>query len=116
MGTITEREVRECAMKQHKNAALFFPSLITGICIVSRVRVTSQDELMRNAGALIAQTIERITGDTTAAPTDPVLVTHTRRAVEMERKLQELSDSITDKYIIFIYFAISFSFFFLFWS
>lgn len=95
VGTIIEREIRECAMKQHKNAAFFFPSLITGICIVFGVRVTSQDELIRNAGALNARTIERITGETTAEPTDPVAIINTRRAMGIERKLQELNDSIT---------------------
>lgn len=54
MGTILEREIRECAMKQHKNIALLFPSLITGICIVSGVQVPSKDELIKNTWALNA--------------------------------------------------------------
>lgn len=94
VGTILEREIRECAMKQHKNTALLSPSLIMGICIVSGVRVTGKDELIRNTWALNARAIERIAGETAAAPTKPVAVTSTRRAVGMNKKLQELSASI----------------------
>lgn len=54
VGTILEREIRECAMKQHKNIALLFPSSITGICIVYGVQVPSKDELIRNTWALNA--------------------------------------------------------------
>ena len=58
MGVIIEREIRECAMKQHKTAALLFLSLITILCLVSGVRATVQDEHIKNAGALNAQKIE----------------------------------------------------------
>lgn len=66
VGAIIEREIKECAMKKHKTTALLFPFLISSLCLVSRVRVTAQDEHIKNAGALNARTIERITGETVA--------------------------------------------------
>lgn len=94
VGTILEMEIRECTMKQHKNTALLFLSLIKGICIVSGVRVTGKDELIRNTWALNARAIERIASETAAAPTEPVGVTSACRAVGMNKKLQELSANI----------------------
>lgn len=81
-------------MKQHKNMVLLFLSLITCICIVYGVRVTGKDELIRNTRVLNARAIERIAGETVAASTELVAVTSTRKAVWMDRKLQELSASI----------------------
>ena len=54
VGAIIQREIRECAMKQHKTITLLFPSLITSLCLVSRVWATIQDEHIKNAGALNA--------------------------------------------------------------
>ena len=34
VGSIIEKDIRDCAMKNHKAAALLFPSLITRICVV----------------------------------------------------------------------------------
>ena len=95
MGAIIEREIRECATKQHKTVALFFPSLITNLCLVFGVRATVQDEHIKNPEAFNTRTIERIVRETAAAPLEPVIVTSIRRAIGVERRLQELSDSIT---------------------
>ena len=54
-------------MKQHKTTALLFPSLITSLCLVSRVQSAVRDEQIKNAGAVNARTVERIAGDTAAA-------------------------------------------------
>ena len=58
VGVISKRQIKECAMKQHKTAALLFPSLITSLCLVSGVRATVQDEHIKNAGALNTRTIK----------------------------------------------------------
>lgn len=80
-------------MKKHKTDTLLFPSLITSICLVSGVRTTAQDERIKNEGA--AQTIERIAGESVAAPPEPVVVVGSRRVLRVEKRLQKLSDSIT---------------------
>lgn len=81
-------------MKKHKTAALLFPSLITSICVVSGVRITAQDERIKNNGAFTTRTIKRIIGEATAAPTKLVVVAGTKRVVRVEMRIQELSDSI----------------------
>lgn len=55
----------------------------------------AQDEHIKNKGALTAQTIERIAGELAAAPLEPAAVVGVRRVIEVERRLQELSDNIT---------------------
>ena len=57
-------------MKNHKIAALVFPSLITSICVVSRVRLDAKDEHVKNDGALTARTIERIVGEDAGATSE----------------------------------------------
>lgn len=85
----------ESAMKKHKTAALLFPSLITSICLVSWVSLTNQDERIKNEWGFIARTIERIAGESAAAPPEPIAVVGARRVIGVERRLQELGDSIT---------------------
>ena len=75
-------------MKKHKTVALLFPSLITNICVVSRVHLDAQDDHVKNDGALTAHTIERIAGEAAAAPPEPVAVVGARRVVFMERRMQ----------------------------
>ena len=82
-------------MKQHKTSTLFFQSLITNLCLVSGVRATVQDEHIKNLEALNTRTIERIVRETAAALLEPVALTSIRRVIGVERRLQELSDSIT---------------------
>ena len=92
---IIEKEIKECAMKKHKTTALLFPSLITSICVVSRVHLDAQDDRVKNDDALTARTIERIASEAAVAPPEPVAITGARRVVGMERRIQELSASIT---------------------
>ena len=56
--SIIEKEIRDCAMKNHKADALLFPSLITRICVVSGVPLDAKDEHVKNDGALTAHTIK----------------------------------------------------------
>ena len=44
VGKIIEREIREYAKKKQKTATLVFPSLITSICLVSGVKISTNDE------------------------------------------------------------------------
>ena len=84
VGSIFENEIRDCAVKNHKNAALLFPSLITSIYVVFGVRLDAKDEHVKNDGALTACTIERIAGDSTGTTTEPAAVTGARRAIGLE--------------------------------
>ena len=52
VGSIIKKEIRDCAMRNHKVAALLFPSLITSICVVSGVRLNTHDEHVKNDDAL----------------------------------------------------------------
>ena len=45
VGSIIEKEIRDCAMKNHKVVALLFLSLITSICVVSGVHLDAKDEI-----------------------------------------------------------------------
>ena len=75
-------------MKKHKTAALLLPSLITSICVISGVHIDAQDDRVKNVGALTACTIERIVGESVAAPPEPAVVAGARRVVGMERRIQ----------------------------
>lgn len=84
-------------MKKQKTAALLFTSLITTICVVSGVKISAKNEKIKNERALMARTVERITGEiVTAAIVEYIVVTRTGKVTCIERKLQELSDSIND--------------------
>lgn len=83
-----------CYKKKHKTASLLFLSLITSICLVSGVCGTAQDKHIKNEGALTARTIERIAGESIAAPPKQVDVAGTKRVIGVDRRLQELSESI----------------------
>ncbi|KAH9763201.1 hypothetical protein KPL70_001079 [Citrus sinensis] len=75
VGSIIKKEIRDCAMKNHKAAALLFPSLITSICVVSGVRLDAKDEHVKNDCALTVRTIKRITGEVVGATSEPAAVT-----------------------------------------
>lgn len=66
---IIEKEIRDCAIRKHKSAALIFPSLITSICEALWVKFEAGDERVKNVGAVTTQTMERIVGETTATVT-----------------------------------------------
>ena len=82
-------------MKNHKAAALLFPSLITSICVVLGVRLDAKDEHVKNDYALTARTIERIAGEIARAPSEPAAVTGAKRVIRLEQRIQALSTSIT---------------------
>lgn len=66
---VIEKEIRKCAFKKQKTIALLFPSLITGIYEAFRVKFEAKDERVKNDGAIIARTVERLAVETTAATT-----------------------------------------------
>ena len=66
---IIEKEIRDCARRKQKLAALVLPSLITGICEASWVKFEAGDEKVNNVRAITTQTMDRIVGETTAAAT-----------------------------------------------
>ena len=78
VGSIIEKEIRDCAVKNHKTAALLFPSLITSICVVSGVHLDARDDHIKNDGAFTARTIERVAGENVGTTTEPAAVTGAR--------------------------------------
>ena len=84
VGSIIAKEIRECAVKTHRTAALLFHSLVTSICVVSGVRLDARDDHVKNDSAFTAQTIERVTGENTGTTTEPVAVTGARRTIDLE--------------------------------
>ena len=87
VGSIIAKEIRDCAIKNHKTAVLLFPSLITSICVVSGVRLDAKDEHVKNDGAFTVRTIERITGESARTTTEPTTVTGARRAIGLEQTI-----------------------------
>lgn len=45
VGSIIQKEIWDCAIKNHKAAALLFPSLITSIYVVSGVCLDAKDDM-----------------------------------------------------------------------
>ena len=54
-----------------------------------------KDEHVKNDGALIARTIERIVGESAGTTTEPAAVIGARRAVGLAQTIQVLSTSTT---------------------
>ena len=97
VGKIIWREIRECAVKKkHKTATLLFPSLITSICLVSEVKLSTKYESIKNEKAFTDRTVERIIGEIAAAATPEHVVTRVRNVIGIEKRLQELSDTINE--------------------
>ena len=78
VGNIIAKEIRDCAVKTHRTAALLFPSLITSICVVSGVRLDARDDHVKNDGAFTTRTIERVTGESAGTTTEPAAETGAR--------------------------------------
>ena len=95
VSSIIAQEIRDCAFKTHRIAALLFPSLVISIYVVSGVRLDARDEHVKNDGAFTARTIERVAGESAEATTELVVVTRARRAIGLEQTIQALSNSIT---------------------
>ena len=87
VGSIVAKEIRDCAVKNHKIADLLFPSLITSICVVSGVRLDAKDEHVKNDGAFTARTIERVAGESAGTTTEPATVIGARRAIGLEQTI-----------------------------
>lgn len=61
--------------KKKKSTALLFSSLIMGICEAFGVKFEESDEKVKNEGAIIVRTVERIAGESTTVVTSECLVT-----------------------------------------
>lgn len=57
--------------------------------------LTAQDEHNKNEGALTTRTIERITRESVVGTLEPIVVVNAKRVIGVERRLQELSDNIS---------------------
>lgn len=91
---VIEKEIIKCAFKKQKTIALLFPSLITGIYEAFRVKFEAKDERVKNDGAIIARTVERLVVETTAATTwNHPAAGPAEQATGIEHILEELSDS-----------------------
>ena len=64
VGKLVQKEISACAFKKHKGC-LFFPSLITDLCLRSGVDVTANDEILANAAAISTIAIKRFSGEAT---------------------------------------------------
>lgn len=93
---IIEKEIRDCAIRKQKSAALVFPSLITCICEASWVKFEAGDERVKNVGAITTRTMKRIVGDTTAAvtPQHPTAATLQRLAPTKTEQAPGLEDMV----------------------
>ena len=56
IGHLIEREISACAFKS--KGCLFFPSLITELCLCSGVEISSTDEILPNTGAISTTAIK----------------------------------------------------------
>ena len=95
VGSIINKEIRDCAKKNHKTVSLLFLSIIISICVVSDIRLDAKDEHVENNGALTACTIERIVGAIARATSKPAARTGVRRSIGLVQRIQALSTSIT---------------------
>lgn len=95
VGSIIEKEIRDCAVKNHNTVALLFPSFITNICVVSNVRLDARDDHVKNDGAFTTRTIERVAGESAEITTEPAAVTGARGAIGLEEIIHALSTNIT---------------------
>ena len=67
IGNLIEKEIYVCAFKP--KWCLFFPSLITELCLRSGVEISSVDEMLPNTGAISTIAIKRF-----AQPTEKVIL------------------------------------------
>ena len=74
---------------------MLFLSLVTSICVVSGVRLDARNEHVKNDGAFMACTIERVAGENAGTTTEPTVVIRARRAIWLEQTIQTLSNNIT---------------------
>ena len=65
VGKLIQREISACAFKN--KGYLFFPSLVTDLCLRSGVDVKATDEILSNTAAISTAAIKRFTSDSTKA-------------------------------------------------
>ncbi|KAH9685728.1 hypothetical protein KPL70_014067 [Citrus sinensis] len=99
VGSIIEKEIRDCATKNHKPAALLFLSLITSIYVVSGARLDAKDEHVKNDGVLTARTIERIIGEVTGALSKPAAVIGARKQYNFDTNTTEAPVEVSEEAI-----------------
>lgn len=92
---VIKQDIRHYVTKKQKSVALLFPLLITGICEASGVKFVESDEWVKNEGALITRTVERIARDSVATITpEHPLVIKSVKATGFRKILQDLSDRL----------------------
>ena len=69
VGRIIQREISACAFKQ--KGRLFFPTLISELCLRAGVEVNSNDEILPNMAAISTTTIKRFSHTTPKSPAGP---------------------------------------------
>lgn len=95
VGKIIKKEIREFTTRKQKSVVFLFPSLIIGICKAFGVKFEASDERVKNEGAIIARTVERIVVESTAvATTVHPTVAKGEQATGFKTMMQELSESI----------------------
>ena len=95
VGSIIAKEIRDCAVKNHRTTTLLFPSLIISICVVFDVLLDAKNKHVKNDGAFIARTIERIASESAKTTIKLAAVTRARRAIGLAQTIQALNTSIT---------------------
>ena len=75
VGKLIQHEISSCAFK-HKGC-LFFPSLITELCLRTGVEVSSNDEILPNSGLIDTTAIKRF-----AIPASKQTTKHATKARE----------------------------------
>ena len=65
VGKLIQKEISACAFKN--KGYLFFPSLVTHLCLRSGVDVKATDEVLNNTAAISTVAIKRFTSDSTKA-------------------------------------------------
>ena len=91
IGQLIQREIYTCAFKP--NGGLFFPSLITELCLRSGLEISSSDEMLANTGAINTAAIKRFAlPSTKLVPSQVPHSEQTRGTGELATKVQHLTE------------------------
>ncbi|KAL5579151.1 hypothetical protein UlMin_011593 [Ulmus minor] len=89
VGKLIQQEISSCASK-HKGC-LFFPSLITELCLRTGVEVSSTDEMLLNSGMIDTNSIKRFTIPTSKPGTEQATKSGETRDISTQiQRLNEL--------------------------
>ena len=69
VGKLIQKEISACAFKP--KGCLYFPSLITELCLRSGVDVTSNDEILANTAAISTIAIKRFSSEVPKSGSNP---------------------------------------------